>query len=77
MSRFSAQVIDKPEHSVLYGLDHVLGWWYQEYDGDDECIIDKDTMTNRLTKGQLVELLEKTDAPKKHLQRIAMDLDPK
>jgi len=62
--------------TVAYGLDHVLGWFYQEFNSAGECIKDEDTMFTSLGRGKLVHLLEQTDAPKEHISNIALDLDP-
>ena len=77
MSAFWAHVLDNPENTVSYGLDHVTGWFYTEFNSDDEPVVELDSMFTGLSKGKLLELLEKTDAPAKHLKRIALDLDPK
>ena len=74
MSQLTATKTDDQEITVVYGLDHVLGWFYQEIK-DDDIIIDLDIFTG-LGKGQLVELLVKTNAPKACIVNVALDLDP-
>jgi len=75
MSRFTAKHLESGS-SVAYGLDHVEGWFYQEFDRHGECIIDEDTRTTGLSKSGLIERLEHTTAPKEHKENIALDLDP-
>jgi hypothetical protein len=55
---------------VIYGLDHIFGWFYQEMDDKGDCIVDEDS----LSKGKLLDLLEDTDAPEDIKCSIAMDL---
>jgi hypothetical protein len=50
-------------------------WFYQEFDSDDECVVDEDRLTG-LDKGKLLDRLLKTNAPAAHLERIALDCDP-
>jgi hypothetical protein len=62
---------------VFYGLDHACGWFYQEYaTGNDEPIMDIDTVFGGLSKGRLLDLLEDTDAPEQDKFNIAMDIAP-
>ena len=75
MSRLTATKTADQKITVVYGLDHVLGWFYEEHK-DDEKIVDLDGLFTGLGKGQLVELLEKTDAPKACVAKVALDLDP-
>ena len=55
---------------VIYGLDHVFGWFYQEMNDEGDCVVDEDS----LSKGKLLNLLEDTDAPEDIKGCIAMDL---
>jgi len=74
MSRFSARTHDG--HMVAYGLDHALGWFYQEFDENGECVSDLDSAFTGLSKGRLVHLLSETDANPARVRAIALDLDP-
>lgn len=76
MSQFRTTVKDDPTTTVVYGLDHVFGWFYQEFNAEDECVSDLDTLMSGLSRGRLVDLLVKTNAPSEHITRIALDLDP-
>jgi hypothetical protein len=74
MSRFTCRHEDG--WTVAYGLDHALGWFYQEFDAYDNCITDEDTFSTGLGRGRLLELLEQTDALESHKSAIALDLCP-
>lgn len=74
MSRFTAQ--HENGNQVAYGLDHAIGWFYQEFDAAGECVKDLDTMFTGLSKGSLVERLGKTNANPGRISAIACDLDP-
>lgn len=74
MSKFYTVV--KNGNNAEYGLDHALGWFYTEYSSEDEPIVDESTFTTGLGHGRLVALLEGSSAPKEHIYRIAMDIDP-
>jgi hypothetical protein len=63
-------------NQVAFGLDHAIGWFYQEYDADGEMVNDTDTMFGGLSRGTLLELLEDTDATDEQKFAIALDLDP-
>jgi hypothetical protein len=77
MSRFTTNLKEFPEVAVKYGLDHALGWWYEEYEkGMEEPTVERDSFSGNLSKGEFIELLEKTNAPKEHLEAIVLDLDP-
>lgn len=62
--------------SVAYGLDHACGWFYQEFNDEEECIVDLDSIFTDLRGYQLTELLEKTNAPASHVRNPSLDLDP-
>lgn len=67
---------DNDGNEVIYGLDPAYGWFYQTYDKQGNLLEDLDTLIMGLTKGQLVDRLEKTDAPERVKLYIGMDLDP-
>ena len=86
MSRVSLAPRDPDSHTeVIVGLDHVMGWFLQvfgrEIDGEDNIIVDKDTL---LTKGyNLDEIIkdieyyaENNMKTKEVISSILMDLDP-
>ena len=82
MSRFTATHKENG-NLVAYGLDHACGWFYQEWSQDanedeaDRPVVDIDSqIIGGLNRSGLVERLVKTDAPERHLRRIALDLDP-
>lgn len=74
MSRYAT--VHKNGNSVAYGLDHACGWFYQEFDADGECVVDKDSMFTNLKGFELTELLKETYAPAQHIQNPSLDLDP-
>lgn len=62
---------------VAFGLDHAVGWFYQEYISmREEPVVDLDSLFTGLGRGRLLELLEDTDATTEQKSRIALDLDP-
>ena len=73
MSRFSATQEDT---YIIYGLDHILGWFFEEWPVEyfpDSPTIEK----NNISNGALLELLEGYDnVPSENKMSIAMDLDP-
>lgn len=76
MSQLSCETIEEG-NEVLYGLDHVLGWFYMEFEvGHDTPIIDRDQGNATLSRGELLALLDKTTAKEIHKMYIAMDMDP-
>lgn len=74
MSRFRAMKEDGTE--VAYGLDHVLGWFYQEFDGEGDCTVDLDSRFTGLGRGELVHRLQQTNAHPGRISAIAADIDP-
>lgn len=68
MSRRVATKNDGTE--VGYGLDHMFGWFYQEFDEEGECVVDRDF----LSKGEMLTLLNNTDVSEEIKGSIAMDL---
>ena len=60
---------------VVYGFDHALGYFYEEWDGkEDVPSVDLDTMFSGLDRGFLIKLLNQTNAPEEHKRLIALDL---
>lgn len=76
MSQFYCNKPDGTE--VLYGLDHVLGWFYTEFAADNplKTLVDLCSTLGTLSRGELVGLLKATDAPQQHITFIALDIDP-
>jgi hypothetical protein len=78
MSRY---VVDLGENKeFVYGFDHALGYFYELWDNslgeeDYERIVeDKSYFMNKLSKGDMLEAMEKYNSRKDHLERMAMDL---
>ena len=72
MSRYTAK--KNNGNSVAYGYDRVCGYFYQEFDEEDDCIVDLDSMFNKLTGVKLAERLEDTTARKDHIKKCYLDL---
>ena len=78
MSRYTKKLKENME--FVYGFDHALGmfyevWDYKKGDEDHECVVeDKSTFLNRLTKSQMLEVMEKYGADKSHIEMVALDL---
>jgi len=78
MSRFYTTKKDPAaaDITIAYGID-CSGWFYQEFNKDEDCIIDLDSrFSKKFGKGELVALLKLTNAPTKHIKNVAIDLDP-
>jgi hypothetical protein len=76
MSRFICTKNDDDKTEVAYGLDHALGWFYQEFDENGDCTRDLDSLFTQLGRAELVHRLEQTDADPRRIAAIQMDLDP-
>ena len=85
MSRVFLNAKD-PDHEVVCGLDHAFGWFFQVFgpeteDGEENLIVDKDTMFDRnFGQTQMVELIREyaqNDAKSEHcICQISLDIDP-
>lgn len=78
MSRY---VVDLGENKeFVYGFDHALGYFYELWDNSlgeedyERIIVDKSYFINKLGKGEMIEVMEKYNAGKEHLEKMAMDL---
>jgi len=78
MSRY---VVDLEENKeFVYGWDHALGYFYELWDhslGDEDyekIVEDKSYFLNKLSKSEMMEAMEKYNANKDHLERMAMDI---
>jgi hypothetical protein len=78
MSRY---VVDLEENKeFVYGWDHALGYFYELWDhslGEEDyekLVEDKSYFLNKLSKGDMLEAMEKYGAKKEHLEKAAMDL---
>lgn len=78
MSRY---VIDLGENKeFVYGWDHALGYFYELWDNsldeEDELriIADKSYFLTKLSKGEMIEAMEKYNAKKEHIMKMALDL---
>lgn len=73
MSRFATQTGEGT--TIVYGFDHVLGYFYEEYiDDSGKPAQDCCTAFGTLSRGKLLDLLEEVDVPYKHREAIAADL---
>ena len=79
MSRFTQTLGDK---TLIYGLDHALGYFYEVWDNEDlellnkcdehtevypEALIDKDQLFNDLDELELVDVLTQFGADRNHI----------
>lgn len=78
MSRY---VVDLEENKeFVYGWDHALGYFYELWDNslgeeDYERIVeDRSYFLNKLSKGDMLEAMEKYKAKEDHIVRMSMDL---
>lgn len=79
MSRY---VVDLGENKeFVYGWDHALGYFYELWDnsleGDEDelrIIKDESYFLTKLSKGDMVEAMEKYKADKSHITKMALDL---
>ena len=78
MSRY---VVDLEENKeFVYGWDHALGYFYELWDhslGEEDyekLVEDKSYFLNKLSKGDMLEAMEKYGAKKDHIEKLAMDL---
>jgi hypothetical protein len=78
MSRFTVKLEEQKE--FVYGCDHALGYFYEVWDnslGEEEyeCLVeDKSTFLDRLTKGEMLEAMNKYGAGKSHIENVVLDL---
>lgn len=84
MSRITSRSVDG--NQVAFGLDHALGWffdeWQEDEEGEPEMEIEESSIFSGLSKERLLDLLN-TRLPKEEKQRlknqigaVALDLDP-
>ena len=59
---------------VAYGFDHVLGYFYQVFDVNDEPVVDRTSRFSKMPRIEFMEFLEKICAPAKHINKVALDL---
>ena len=68
MSRYVVDLADNKE--FVYGFDHALGYFYELWDnslGDEDyerILEDKTYFINKLSKGEMMESMEKYNAKK-------------
>lgn len=80
MSRYSVQAKQEmsPIVKIVYGYDHACGYFYQEYDGDGECVKDVDSAFGKLTGVGLAEMLVNSCKPehlnRNHIYAMMMDM---
>lgn len=78
MSRYVVDLGEDKE--FVYGFDHALGYFYELWDNslgeeDYERIVqDKSYFLNKLSKGDMLEAMEKFKANEDHIVRMSMDL---
>jgi hypothetical protein len=65
----------KNGNEVAFGLDHVVGWFYQEFNLVNDCVVDLDHFT-MLSRGELIQRLSHTDASDIAITKIRNNLDP-
>ena len=73
MSRYNAQHLTN-RTAVSYGFDHATGYFYQEFDSFDRCLVDLDSLFSGLTGVDLATRLESTTASTEHIQKAYLDL---
>lgn len=78
MSRYLVKLEENKE--FVYGWDHALGYFYELWDNslgeeDYERIVeDRSYFLNKLSKGDMLEVMEKYKAKEDHIVRMSMDL---
>lgn len=78
MSRFIVKLEEQKE--FVYGFDHALGYFYEVWDNslgeeDSECLIeDKSAFLNKLSRGEMLEAMNKYGARKNHIDNVVLDL---
>lgn len=78
MSRYLVELEENKE--FVYGWDHALGYFYELWDNslgeeDYERIVeDRSYFLNKLSKGDMLEVMEKYKAKEDHIVRMSMDL---
>jgi hypothetical protein len=78
MSRFLVNLGEQKE--FIYGFDHALGYFYEVWDNslgeeEEDCIVeDKNTLFNKMPKGEMVEAMKKYGAKEEHIEKVALDL---
>ncbi len=76
MSRYVVNLEENKQ--FVYGFDHALGYFYELWDNnleDEEGLLeDKCVLFNKLTRNDLIEIMEKNKANKAHIERVALDL---
>lgn len=83
MSRIRLNAKDK-NHTVICGLDHAIGWFFQLYDSSKEPnqnpVLDECLLFHNLGRSALIERIDQyavKDARTDHCTtNIALDLDP-
>lgn len=75
MSRYTA-FNSNSGNFVAYGFDHAVGYFYQEYDNEnDDPVIDVDSLFHGLTGVRLAEYLKNTTANSDHIRKCILDLE--
>lgn len=78
MSRFTVKLEEQKE--FVYGFDHALGYFYEVWDNslgeeESECLVEeKSSFLDRLSKGEMIEAMNKYGARKIHIEKVALDL---
>lgn len=77
MSRYVVDLGDNKE--FVYGFDHALGYFYELWDnslGDEDyerIVEDKSYFLNKLSRGDMLEVMEKYKAKEDHIVKMALD----
>ena len=71
MSRY---IIRSGSKKVAYGFDHAVGYFYQEFNADGECVVDRDSLFSGLSNSEFAELLKKNGAKSQHIHCAVLDL---
>ncbi len=78
MSRFLVNLGEQKE--FIYGFDHSLGYFYEVWDNslgeeEEDCIVeDKNTLFNKMSKGEMVDVMKKYGAKEEHIEKVDLDL---
>ena len=78
MSRFLVNLGEQKE--FVYGFDHALGYFYEVWDNslseeEADCVVeDKNTLFNRMSKGEMADAMKKYGAKEEHIEKVVLDL---
>ncbi len=73
MSRFTKMMPNG--HVIAFGFDNTLGYFLDEFDEEDEIIVEESSMITGLNHGRMLELMnEHKVGTEEQRQKVALDL---